>query len=108
MNSKIFPNYIILSESRYIYKNIQRKQKLIDLLQYLEKKSKNKNKQKVQAKDKIFNSTELESMMKQSDFTNHDIKDTEGKQDVSASVDILINVIEKAEKKIKIKIENGK
>jgi hypothetical protein len=81
---------------------------LIDLLQYLEKKTKNKNKQKVQPKDKIFNSTELESMMKQSDFTNYDIKDIEGKQDVSASLDLLINVIEKAEKKIKIKIENGK
>ena len=81
---------------------------MIDLLQYLEKKTKNKNKQKVQPKDKIFNSTELESMMKQSDFTNYDIKDIEGKQDVSASLDLLINVIEKAEKKIKIKIENGK
>ena len=81
---------------------------MIDLLQYLEKKTKNKNKQKVQPKDKIFNSTELESMMKQSDFTNYDIKDIEGKQDVSASLDLLINVIEKDEKKIKIKIENGK
>ena len=45
--------------------------------------------------------------MKQSDCTNLEYRDTENKQDVSASVDILINVIENAEKKIKIKIENG-
>lgn len=28
--SKIFPNYIILSEAKYIYKNIQKKQRIID------------------------------------------------------------------------------
>ena len=31
--SKIFPNYIIISESKYMYKNIQQKQKMIDKLQ---------------------------------------------------------------------------
>ena len=28
--SKIFPNYIIIPESKYMYKNIQKKQKMID------------------------------------------------------------------------------
>ena len=36
--SVIFPNYVILHESKYIYKNIQKKQKLIDLQQEKEEK----------------------------------------------------------------------
>ena len=48
--SKIFPNYTVLPEAKYIYKNIQRKQKMIDNLQ-------NKNGKQVVNKiieDKIF------------------------------------------------------
>ena len=42
--SVIFPNYVILPESKYIYKNIQKKQKVIDLQQEQEeKKEKIKN-----------------------------------------------------------------
>ena len=36
--SVIFPNYVILPESKYIYKNIQRKQRVIDNQQDLELK----------------------------------------------------------------------
>ena len=36
--SVIFPNYVILPESKYIYKNIQRKQRVIDNQQELEEK----------------------------------------------------------------------
>ena len=32
-SSVIFPNYVILPESKYIYKNIQKKQKVIDAIQ---------------------------------------------------------------------------
>ena len=42
--SKIFPNYIVLSEAKYIYKNIQRKQRMIDNQQILELKENKKNK----------------------------------------------------------------
>lgn len=28
--SKVFPNYVNLSESKYMFKNIERKQKMID------------------------------------------------------------------------------
>ena len=28
--SKVFPNYVVLPESKYMFKNIERKQKLID------------------------------------------------------------------------------
>ena len=37
--SKIFPNYIIIPESTYMYKNIQKKQKMIDKLHKKENKS---------------------------------------------------------------------
>ena len=40
--SKIFPNYIILPEAKYIYKNIQKKQRLIDTQQMLEEGINNK------------------------------------------------------------------
>jgi hypothetical protein len=38
--SVIFPNYVILPESKYIYKNIQRKQRIIDNQEDLENKKK--------------------------------------------------------------------
>lgn len=59
--SKIFPNYTVLTEAKYIYKNIQRKQKMIDNLQ-----KKNKLKQEQQEKsneDKIFLTDVYNSIM---------------------------------------------
>jgi hypothetical protein len=100
VNSKIFPNYIILTESRYIYKNIQRKQKLIDYLQYLEEKSKEKSEKSNKKNAKFFNSLEYDSIMKQSMFTTYENIDSESKLDVSVSVDNLIDAIDKAEKKV--------
>ena len=49
--SKIFPNYTVLPEAKYIYKNIQRKQKMIDNLQ---KKNSNKQPKIERNEDKIF------------------------------------------------------
>lgn len=40
--SKIFPNYTALKESKYIYKNIHKKQKMIDLQQEMEELDKKK------------------------------------------------------------------
>ena len=42
--SKIYPNYTGLPESKFIYKNIHKKQKMIELQQEKEKKKKNKKK----------------------------------------------------------------
>lgn len=99
-----------MTESRYIYKNIQRKQKLIDYLQYLEEK-KEKNSERVEKKtDKLLNSMEYDSIMKQSFFTTQDNNENESKHDLSVSVENLIEHISKAEKNIKstINLENGK
>ena len=57
--SVIFPNYTPLIEAKYIYKNIMRKQKVIDQIQELEDKEREKNhkvkKRKEKDKDKDLN-----------------------------------------------------
>ena len=68
--SVIFPNYVILPESKYIYKNIQRKQRVIDNQQDLEDKLENIKKGLIKIKDDdnpVFNSVELDSILDQTD-----------------------------------------
>ena len=50
----IFPNYVILDEKKYIYKNIQKKQQIINIQQEQEEMENNKkNKEKAEEKLKI-------------------------------------------------------
>ena len=70
--SVIFPNYTPLLEAKYIYKNIMKKQKVIDQIQELEdKKDKNKNKKKKDNKnylsEKVFNDTAYIEILNQSE-----------------------------------------
>ncbi len=68
--SVIFPNYVILPESKYIYKNIQRKQRVIDNQQELESKLEKIKKGIIKIKDddnQIFNTIELDSILDQTD-----------------------------------------
>lgn len=65
--SRIFPNYTPLIESKYIYTNIHRKQKVIDLQQHTNKNNKIKN-NKI-----IFNSDVYQSIEKISENFNKDI-----------------------------------
>ena len=65
--SRIFPNYTPLIESKYIYTNIHRKQKVIDLQQNGNKNNKIKN-NKI-----IFNSDVYQSIEKISENFNKDI-----------------------------------
>ena len=73
--SKIFPNYISLKEAKYIYKNIHRKQKMIDLQQEMKNLEENKNlsqnenlfhQRKKNQQDIFFNSDAYNSIIKQS------------------------------------------
>lgn len=61
--SKIFPNYIILPEAKYIYKNIQKKQRLIDTQQMLEADN---QKKKDDDSSYIFDTKIQDSIMNQS------------------------------------------
>ena len=68
--SVIFPNYVILPESQYIYKNIQRKQRVIDVQQEQEDKEENIKKgfiKKGKEPDSLFNTEVLDSILNQTD-----------------------------------------
>lgn len=69
--SKIFPNYIILPEAKFIYKNIQKKQRLIDTQQMLEANEINR-KGDDDSSSYMFNTKIHESIMNVSaSFSHH-------------------------------------
>ena len=67
--SVIFPNYVILPESQYIYKNIQKKQKVIDIQQEQEDREENIKKGliKEENKETVFTTQILDSILNQTD-----------------------------------------
>ena len=77
--SVIFPNYVILPESKYIYKNIQKKQKVIDIQQEQEDKLEKLKSGIKNEKDrgggknsiyKLFNTKEINSILGQTNTSN--------------------------------------
>ena len=77
--NKIFPNYTSLPESKYIYKNIHRKQKMIDLQQETQSldefkkevsndknETKNHHQRKKNMQNKVFDSGIYDSIIRQS------------------------------------------
>ena len=77
--SVIFPNYVVLHESKYIYKNIQKKQKVIDIQQEQEDKLEkmksglNNEKDKGGGKDSLyslFNTKAMNSILGQTNTSN--------------------------------------
>ena len=69
--SVIFPNYVILPESQYIYKNIQRKQRVIDVQQEQEDKEENIKKGLIKneklKEECVFDTQVLDSILNQTD-----------------------------------------
>ena len=68
--SVIFPNYVILPESQYIYKNIQKKQKVIDIQQEQEDKEAKIKKgliKEEKVEDELFTTQVLDSILNQTD-----------------------------------------
>lgn len=75
-NAKIFPNYCTLPESYYLFKNIKRKQKMIDNLEGFEKERKDLyNSNHSDKTVNIFTSNIINSLMSNSD-TNKTNTDT--------------------------------
>ena len=75
LSSVVYPNYILLSENKYIYRNIQKKQKIIDDQQEQEEKNnykKHKNlditeiNKEVDKSEKVFDSKIIDSILNQS------------------------------------------
>ena len=63
--SKIFPNYLVLKENTYLYRNIRKKQKMIDALNELkreERENRKKLKSKEYSKDKRSQGSQLNEL----------------------------------------------
>ena len=63
--SKIFPNYLVLKENKYLYRNIRKKQKMIDALNELkreERENRKKLKTKEYSKDKRSQGSQLNEL----------------------------------------------
>ena len=102
-SSVIFPNYIILPESKYIYNNIQKKQKIIDdqqELKYEKEKKLFSNYNHNLIDDLIFNDKAIDSILNQTDTSG--VKRFFGlnnnENDISNTFDDVVKMIEKAEK----------
>jgi hypothetical protein len=91
--SKIFANYIILPESKYMYKNIQRKQKIIDNLQKLNSDTNNLDDDNQQ----IFNTEIYNSLMNLTYTVNQSRSIILNKENSLVSIEGLIHSIGKAE-----------
>lgn len=112
--SVIFPNYVALPESQYIYKNIQRKQRVIDIQQEQEDKEENiKNGLIEQEKEQtVFTTQAFDSILNQTDTSGvkqyFGISTEASKGGMDTDMVKLLNNIEKAEKKININKNNSK
>ena len=102
--SVIFPNYVILPESQYIYKNIQRKQRVIDIQQEQEDKEENlKNGLIEQEKEPtIFTTQAFDSILNQTDTSGvkqyFGVSTEVSKEAGEHEMIKLVNNIENAEK----------
>lgn len=85
--NKIFPNYTMLKESKYIYKNIHKKQKMIDLQQEMEEDAKEKKINKKEKSEK--------GEIKKSNESNHQRK--RNKQDIIFNSKIYNSIIKQSE-----------
>jgi hypothetical protein len=103
--SKIFPNYIVLHESKYLYKNIQKKQKMIDNIQLYEYNKNHKENISIITNDGfIFNTEVYNSILNQTVSVCQSHKDNslllkakKGKKDSKDSLEKLIDNIGFAE-----------
>ena len=66
-NLFIYPNYVALHESKYIYNNIQKKQKIIDIQEELNDNKKEKKNIKTNEKNKVFSVKEIDSILNETD-----------------------------------------
>ena len=114
--SKLFPNYIPLYESKYIYKNIHKKQKIIDMQQNeMTKKRKeyyNSRNNKTN-NNKIFNSEIYESIIKNSEnyisifgINKYEIND-KNNDDSASQILNIINSIDKYKLEFKNEYNNN-
>ena len=114
--SVIFPNYIVLPESKYIFKNIRKKQKVIDNQQEQEDKREKILKGEIEYEDNdvlftsnaiytILNQTNTSHIKKIFGMNNNDNKEEKNNtiENKSNSLKNFIDFLKKEEKKNKVK-----
>ena len=97
-NLFIFPNYVILPESKYIYSNIKKKQRIIDIQEEIKE---NENIAKEIDSKNIFSCKDVESLLNQTDTSG--IKQFFG---ISVTNTEASNGLDKNEKQIMNLIDN--
>ena len=104
--SVIFPNYVVLHESKYIYKSIRKKQKVIDNQQEQEEKQEKikKGDIKLDDNDEFFTSKTFNSILNQTNTSNvkvyFGINDKDNDIDANETPNNIISKLEKAEKDV--------
>ena len=110
--SVIFPNYVVLPESKYIYKNIQKKQIVIDVQQEQEEKAEKIKKGiiNVEENDNLFTPKEMYSILDQTDTSNikgyFGIK-SKNNEDSDETPCNIYNMIEKEEEGVALQKKIG-
>ena len=107
LNNVLYPNYVILPEGNYIFKNIQQKQRIIDTQEEnLKKREKEKDKYKykeikVEEKDDILTSKVIDSILNQTNTSearkDFDINNNSTELEEYNKINSLIKNIDKAE-----------
>ena len=103
--SKIFPNYAILSEGKYMYRNILKKQKMIDELQKMKEEEEEKTNSKIMdiSSETIFTNKAIDSIVNQKDsFLIQNLEDIiyldkQDEIDNIQNINIIIENINQAE-----------
>ena len=102
--SIIFPNYVILHENKYIFKNIRKKQKVIDNQQEQDDKNERIKKGEIQIEENCFFTTKaLNSILNQTNTSNLKLffginNSTNKKKESDESVNNIFKNIVKAER----------
>ena len=112
--SVIFPNYVPLVESKYLYNNVIKKQRVIDEQQSLDKirkeKKTKKNQQPIKKEERMFNSTVVGEILASNksvirimfgldEYALNNIEKKSNDDSDCQEFDKLINEVEKAEEK---------
>lgn len=96
--SKLYPNYTVILEGKYLYHNIQRKQKMINIQEEMEYEAKN-SKKKNGFSDDVFSTDVYDSII--NDRNNEDLDDilnvNDKSEDNEMKIKEIITVIEKCD-----------
>ena len=82
--SRIYPNYIIIPENKFLYKNLRKKQKVIDENNELKLKKMNKN--KINKNHKIYLHKDINSENIEKIFFNKSIIDSINRLNISSNI----------------------